>query len=228
MGNFWKFFRGQVTKKKIVTRPRKKFSKILTLKIEKLRHLFFSKFLKIFEKIFPWSGHNFFFCDPTTENFSKISQNFDPRPYVEGRISAPKYPFELKIFCGALMGKGSPQNFLELKRTYGGRATTHKDLPIFRPKIAKSRFWPIFWKMEKWPFWGCSKTFVRCAFELKFLWGLSLALKSSHINFQLKRLGWSRYTDLQKSPFWPSKASVGKKWPFSDPTTEKIFKNFDP
>ena len=35
------------------------------------------------------------------------------------------------------------------------------------PHRLRSRFGPIFGKMEKWPFWGCSKTAVRWAFELK-------------------------------------------------------------
>ena len=40
---------------------------------------------------------------------------------------------------------------------------------MWGPHMLRGRFGPIFLKMEKWPFLGCSKSFLRCAFELKFL-----------------------------------------------------------
>ena len=76
-------------------------------------------------------------------------KNFDPRPYVEGRSSAHRGPLELKCFGGALMGEESPQNFLELKLSYGGRATTQSDPPFFGGRVHKKSILADFLKNGK-------------------------------------------------------------------------------
>ena len=57
--------------------------------------------------------------------------------------------------------KLSEQNAQTIKKMFWAH------LASLGPHRLRSRFGPIFGKMEKWPFWGCSKTAVRWAFELK-------------------------------------------------------------
>ena len=79
------------------------------------------------------------------------------------------------------------------------------------PFSATFRFLSIFqdfWKSRFWRFLEGSTSAVCGPFELKIVWGLCLALKSSHINFQLKRTAHDEVTDLAKTPFWPSKGTT--------------------
>ena len=73
---------------------------------------------------------------------------------------------------------------------------------------------------QKWRFFEVRSSAVCCPFELKIAWGLCLALKSSHINFQLKRTehGWG--SDLAKTPKSTfsenlEKSTKSEKWPKS-------------
>ena len=87
----------------------------------------------------------------------------------------------------------------------------------------KSRFWPIFWDLRKWPNLGGSISFMWCPFRLKFLWGLYLALKSSHINFQLKRTTHGGAAASPKSRFWASKGIPCDFWPFFERPPKRHF-----
>ena len=78
----------------------------------------------------------------------------------------------------------------------------------------KSHFLAIFEKRQFLRFSEGSTSAVCCPFELKIAWGLCLALKSSHINFQLKRTAHGGGADLAKTPFWASKGVPCQFWPF--------------
>jgi hypothetical protein len=55
---------------------------------------------------------------------------------------------------------------------------------------------------------------VCCPIELKILWGLYPTLKSSHINFQLKRTTHGGAGASPKWPFLTSKGGPFEFWPF--------------
>ena len=62
------------------------------------------------------------------------------------------------------------------------------------------RFFKIFEKSRFWRFGEGSTSAVWSPFELKIFWGLYPTLKSSHINFQLKRTAHGWGSDLEKTP----------------------------
>ena len=76
------------------------------------------------------------------------------------------------------------------------------------------RFFKIFEKSRFWRFGEGSTSAVWSPFELKIFWGLCLALKSSHINFQLQRTAHGGGGASAKSLIWSSKGTTCDFWPF--------------
>ena len=77
-------------------------------------------------------------------------------------------------------------------------------------KNRKKSIFAIFRKLPKTPFWDPSTSLDICPFELQILWGLWLALKSSQINFQLKRTTHERRGEVSIWRFWPFKGPASK------------------
>ena len=76
-------------------------------------------------------------------------------------------------------------------------------------KMAKRPILSIFGKVPKSPFWEASISCVFWRIELKFMWGLSPTLKSSHIKFELNPLENGGDRGLSKWPKRPFGSDQG-------------------
>ena len=85
------------------------------------------------------------------------------------------------------------------------------------------RFFKIFEKSRFWWFGEGSTSAVWSPFELKIFWGLCLALKSSHINFQLQRTAHGGGGASAKSLIWSSKGTTCDFWPFFERPQKRHF-----